>query len=59
MTRTLDATTDQTLTLLRTIRKLMEGEEGEFAKIGEIRKDWQKSDLPLPWTDSPDVVRPN
>jgi hypothetical protein len=39
--------------------EMMEGEEGEFAKIGEIRKDWQKSAFPLPWTDSPDVVRPD
>ena len=34
------------------------GEEDEFAKIGEERKDWQKSAFPLPWTDSPDVVEP-
>ena len=37
---------------------MLEGEEDEFAKIGEERKDWQKSAFPLPWTDSPDVVRP-
>ena len=34
------------------------GEEDEFAKIGEERKDWQKSAFPLPWTDSPNVVEP-
>lgn len=38
---------------------LVAGEEDEFAKIGEERKDWQKSAFPLPWTDSPDVVRPD
>ena len=38
---------------------MLEGEEDEFAKIGEERKDWQKSAFPLPWTDSPDVVRPD
>ena len=38
---------------------LVEGEEDEFAKIGDERKDWQKSAFPLPWTDSPDVVRPD
>ncbi len=37
---------------------MLEGEEDEFAKIGEERKDWQKSAFPLPWTDSPDVVQP-
>lgn len=37
---------------------LVDGQEDEFAKIGEERKDWQKSAFPLPWTDSPDVVRP-
>ncbi|MEN8661393.1 MAG: hypothetical protein ACN4GF_11815 [Lentimonas sp.] len=38
---------------------LIEGKEDEFAKIGEERTDWQKSAFPLPWTDSPDVVRPD
>lgn len=37
---------------------LVGGVEDEFARIGEERKDWQKSAFPLPWTDSPDVVRP-
>ena len=37
---------------------LVGGVEDEFAKIGEERKDWQKSAFPLPWTDSPDIVRP-
>ena len=37
---------------------LIDGEEDTFAKIGEERKDWQKSAFPLPWTDSPDMVRP-
>ena len=37
---------------------LIAGEENGFFKIGEERKDWQKSAFPLPWTDSPDVVKP-
>ncbi len=37
---------------------LIDGVEDEFATIGDERKDWQKSSFPLPWTDSPDVVRP-
>ena len=37
---------------------LVAGEEDEFAKIGDERKDWQKSAFPLPWSDSPDVVEP-
>jgi len=37
---------------------LVDGVEDEFAKIGEERKDWQKSAFPLPWTDSPDRVEP-
>lgn len=37
---------------------LIAGEEDAFAKIGEERKDWQKSAFPLPWTDSPDFVKP-
>ncbi len=37
---------------------LVDGTEDEFAAIGEERTDWQKSAFPLPWTDSPDVVRP-
>ena len=41
------------------VTKGEEGEEGEFAKIGEIRKDWQKSAFPPLLTDSPNVVRPN
>ena len=35
---------------------LIAGEEDEFAKIGDERRDWQKSAFPLPWTDSPDLV---
>lgn len=35
---------------------LIEGVEDAFAKLGEERKDWQKSAFPLPWSDSPDVV---
>ena len=38
---------------------MIEGAEDEFAKIGDERTDWQKSAFPLPWTDSPDVVRPD
>jgi hypothetical protein len=38
---------------------LIEGMEDVFAKIGDERKDWQKSAFPLPWTDSPEVVRPD
>ena len=38
---------------------LIAGEEDAFAKIGDERKDWQKSAFPLPWTDSPDLVVPN
>ncbi|MGB0409872.1 MAG: hypothetical protein ACPG3X_08030 [Opitutales bacterium] len=37
---------------------LVGGEEDDIAKIGDERKDWQKSAFPLPWTDSPDVVYP-
>lgn len=37
---------------------LIDGVEDDFAKIGDERKDWQKSAFPLPWTDSPEVVRP-
>ena len=37
---------------------LIGGIADEFSKIGEERKDWQKSAFPLPWTDSPDVVEP-
>jgi hypothetical protein len=39
--------------------EMIDGVEGDFAQIGEIRKDWQKSAFPLPWTDSPEVVRPD
>ena len=38
---------------------LIAGEEDAFAKIGDERKDWQKSAFPLPWTDSPDLVVPD
>ena len=38
---------------------LIAGEEDAFAKIGDERKDWQKSAFPLPWTDSPDLVIPD
>lgn len=38
---------------------LVAGQEDEFAKIGDERKDWQKSAFPLPWTDSPDLVVPD
>lgn len=38
--------------------ELIDGEEDDFAKIGDVRSDWQKSAFPLPWTDSPDLVRP-
>lgn len=38
---------------------LIAGKEDEFAKIGDERKDWQKSAFPLPWSDSPDVVEPD
>lgn len=38
---------------------LLDGIEDEFAKFGEERDDWQKSAFPLPWTDSPDIVRPD
>ncbi len=37
---------------------LVDGVEDEFARIGEEREDWQKSAFPLPWTDSPEIVRP-
>lgn len=37
---------------------LVAGEEDDFARIGDERTDWQKSAFPLPWTDSPDVVKP-
>ncbi|MFT5622094.1 MAG: hypothetical protein ACI9FZ_000013 [Bacteroidia bacterium] len=39
--------------------EMIDGVEDGFVKIGETRKDWQKSAFPLPWTDSPDVVRPD
>ena len=38
---------------------LVAGEEDSFAKIGDERRDWQKSAFPLPWTDSPDLVLPD
>lgn len=37
---------------------LIAGIEDDFAKIGDERKDWQKSAFPLPWSDSPEEVRP-
>ncbi|MFT6236045.1 MAG: hypothetical protein ACJAU9_001130 [Lentimonas sp.] len=39
--------------------EMIDGVEDGFVKIGETRKDWQKSAFPLPWTDSPDVVHPD
>ena len=39
--------------------EMIAGVEDEFAKIGEVRTDWQKSAFPLPWTDSPDEVHPD
>lgn len=39
--------------------ELVGGVEDEFSKIGDVRTDWQKSAFPLPWTDSPDSVRPD
>ena len=39
--------------------ELIDGVEDEFAKIGDIRDDWQKRAFPLPWSDSPDVVLPD
>jgi hypothetical protein len=39
--------------------KMIGGVEDEFAKIGDVRTDWQKSAFPVPWTDSPDSVRPD
>lgn len=35
---------------------MISGVEDDFAKVGDERKDWQKSAFPLPWTDSPEVV---
>lgn len=37
---------------------LIEGVEDDFARIGEERRDWQKSAFPLPWSNSPDRVEP-
>ncbi len=39
--------------------ELIDGVEDELAKIGDVRDDWQKSAFPIPWTDSPEVVRPD
>ena len=39
--------------------KMVGGKASEFAKIGDIRNDWQKSSFPLPWTDSDDIVWPD
>jgi hypothetical protein len=38
---------------------MVEGEAGKFAKIGDVRHDWQKSSFPLPWTDSDKIVWPD
>ena len=38
--------------------ELIGGVEDAFAKIGDVRSDWQKSAFPVPWTDSPDVLLP-
>ena len=39
--------------------EMIGGVEDEFARIGDVRTDWQKSAFPVPWTDSPDPVRPD
>ena len=39
--------------------KMVEGESSEFAKIGDVRHDWQKSSFPLPWSDSDKIVWPD
>ena len=39
--------------------KMLEGESSEFAKIGDVRHDWQKSSFPLPWSDSDKIVWPD
>lgn len=39
--------------------KMVEGEPSEFAQIGEVRHDWQKSAFPLPWSDSPEIIYPD
>lgn len=38
--------------------ELIDGVKNDFAKIGDIRNDWQKSAFPVPWTDSPYNVHP-
>lgn len=37
--------------------ELVDGVEDDHARLGEVRRDWQKSAFPVPWTDSPEVVR--
>lgn len=37
---------------------MVEGIADDFAKVGDVRRDWQKSSFPLPWTDSPERVEP-
>ena len=39
--------------------KRVDGEASEFANIGDVRHDWQKSSFPLPWTDSDEIVWPD
>jgi len=38
--------------------EMIDGVDDDFAGIGDFRDDWQKSAFPVPWTDSPEVVRP-
>ena len=38
---------------------LVYGETSVFAKIGDLRHDWQKSSFPLPWSDSDQIVWPD
>jgi len=37
----------------------VKGISSEFAKIGDVRHDWQKSSFPLPWSDSDQIVWPD
>jgi hypothetical protein len=39
--------------------KMLEGTATEFANVGDVRHDWQKSSFPLPWTDSEEIVWPD
>jgi len=39
--------------------RLIGGIEDDVARIGDVRDDWQKSAFPVPWTDSPEVVKPD